>query len=96
MDDVLFGLKKQGGLYVPSKGGIFGTAFAGNDGMDKLELLAENVVPVNHTGSTAKECPMTIEKLNRGITLLQENGIPRRRFQRLRRPGVLRHHSPHA
>lgn len=75
MDDVLFGLKKQGGLYVPSKGGIFGTAFAGNDGMDKLELLAENVVPVNHTGSTAKECPMTIEKLNRGITLLQENGI---------------------
>ena len=23
--------------------------------MDKLELLAENVVPVNHTGSTAKE-----------------------------------------
>ena len=36
----------QGGLYVPSKGGIFGTAFAGNDGMDKLELLAENVVPV--------------------------------------------------
>lgn len=26
MDDVLFGLKKQGGVYVPSKGGIFGTA----------------------------------------------------------------------
>lgn len=75
MDDVLFGLRKTNGLYVPSKGGIFGTAFAGNDGMEQLELLADNVVPVNHTGSTAKECPMTIEKLNRGITLLQEAGI---------------------
>lgn len=75
MDDVLFGLKRQGDLYVPSKGGIFGTAFAGNDGMSQLELLASNVVAANHTASTAKDCPMTIEKLNRGITLLQENGI---------------------
>lgn len=43
MDDVLFGLKKQGGLYVPSKGGIFGTAFAATTAWTKLELLAENV-----------------------------------------------------
>lgn len=75
MDDVLLGLRKQGSDYVPSKGGIFGTAFAGNDGMDRLELLASNVVPVDHTGSAAKDMPMTIEKLNRGITLLQEAGI---------------------
>ena len=43
--------------------------------MEQLELLEANVVAVDYTGGTAKDCPLTIEKLNRGITLLQENGI---------------------